>query len=589
MPAMIRITTAMLVLLALCPAAASAATSAPEGDSLTAVMAGEFALQAGQLPEASDWYLQAARESQDAGLAERATRIALLANQDRQAGEALQLWHQRAPSSLAMRGAEATLALRQGKRRNARKVLAGLMSAPDPLGWRYALTALASGGKDPSLSARVLRDLVADDAIPAQLPAWLAFAGLAQQLDDPKLAEQMVATVVDRFPGEPRVALLHANQLRQAGKTGQARQILDGLQPQAQDNHALRLQLAQEYDRLDDPVEASEVLALGPQDTFIYGLRATLLAKAEDNEALTRLYDELRHDSTPPPTASDPLGAERAAAAADDANGGDDVDADAGPDAEDESERKLLLGRMAEYLKRPEEALDWYNQVEQGGHRFEARLRAANTLFELGRPEQAYNELRELQGDASADDEARIGAYLLEAELRDKQQDSDGELDVYARGLAAYPDEHSLLYARGLAWERRDRIDRAEADLRKILVSDPDNVAALNALGYTLADRTERYQEALELIDRARAASPEDAAIIDSYGWVLYRLGRNQDALVELRRAYTLQKDPEIAAHVAEVLWVLGRRDEARHYFEEARKLDPDNRSLKRALEKTGA
>src|SRR5690606_16059187 len=116
-----------------------------------------------------------------------------------------------------------------------------------------------------------------------------------------------------------------------------------------------------------------------------------------------------------------------------------------------------------------------------------------------------------------------------------------------------------------------------------------DNVAALNALGYTLADRTERYGEALELIDRARVAEPGNAAIIDSYGWVLYRLGRLDEALVELRRAYTLQKDAEIAAHIAEVLWVMERREEARKYFDDARRLDPDNRSLQRALEKTGA
>ena len=177
----------------------------------------------------------------------------------------------------------------------------------------------------------------------------------------------------------------------------------------------------------------------------------------------------------------------------------------------------------------------------------------------------------------------------MEAELRHEDRQDAGELEVFARGLAAYPDDLALLYSRGLAWERRDRIDHAEADFRRILVIEPDNVAALNALGYTLADRTTRYQEALELIDRARAAAPEDAAIIDSYGWVLYRLGRNAEALVELRRAFTLQKDAEIAAHVAEVLWVMGQKDEARRFFEEARKIDPDNRSLQRALEKTGA
>jgi len=117
-------------------------------------------------------------------------------------------------------------------------------------------------------------------------------------------------------------------------------------------------------------------------------------------------------------------------------------------------------------------------------------------------------------------------------------------------------------------------------------VTEPENVPALNALGYTLADRTGRLQEALELIDRARVAEPDNAAIVDSYGWVLYRLGRKEEALVQLRRAWTLAKDPEIASHVGEVLWVLGKHDEARHFFEEAAKLDPENRALLRAREK---
>ena len=111
----------------------------------------------------------------------------------------------------------------------------------------------------------------------------------------------------------------------------------------------------------------------------------------------------------------------------------------------------------------------------------------------------------------------------------------------------------------------------------------------LNALGYTLADRTDRYREALQLIDRARVAEPGNAAIIDSYGWVLFRLGKSRQALDHLRHAYALQKDPDIASHLGQVLWALGNRDEARRYFDEARRLDPDNRSLQRALRETGA
>ena len=556
MPAMIRTAAAALLFLAAqvpVPTAFAAAAGKAD-DPLTPVMAGEFALQAGQLPEASRWYLQAAKAGNDAGLAERATRIALLANDDARASEALSLWRKRAPQSLAMRGAEAALALRKGEAKQARRELDALLREPGDAGWRYALTVLGSGGRDPKLSSKLLGELVDAGAIPDNLQAWLAFGGLAQSLGEPQLAERIVGIVVQRFPTEPRVALLHASQLREADKKEEARQVLVKLGDAATQTPDLRLAIAAEYDALGDSATAAATLARGPQDNHSYGLRASLLAKAEDNAALTALYDELRKDAANP----DP-------------------------------DRRLLLGQIAQFLKRPQEALDWYRNVPGGEQRIEARLRTANVLFELDRKQEAFAETRQLQGDAGADESARRAAYLLEAELSQKNDDDAGELDALARGLAAWPDDNALLYARGLAWERRDRIDRAEADLRRILVTEPENTAALNALGYTLADRTTRYQEALELIDRARAAEPDEAAIIDSYGWVLYRLGRNAEALVELRRAFTLQKDPEIAAHIAEVLWVGGDKEEARKFFEEARKLDPENRSLLRALEKTGA
>jgi len=525
---------------------------------LAATLAGEFALQSGRLGEASDWYLRAARAAgDDAGLAERATRIALLANENRQAGEALALWRERSPASLAMRSAQASLALRAGEVNQARKHLQALLADPHPTAWRYALSVFSGGSKDPGLSARLLGELVAANAIPQQLQAWLAFGGLALKLQQPELAERIVDEVVRRFPNEPRVALLRASQLREAGQVAQARTALGEAARTAAQTPELRHAIAAEYDALGDAVAAAAILAQGPQTDQSYGLRAALLAKAEDSAALDALYQELRVGSEfPSPT------------------------------------RRLLLGQIAEFLKRHEQALEWYRGVPGGEARWLARLRAANVLHELGRDDEALAELRQIQSDASAEDATRRDAYVLEAELHAKDAPTaQAELDAYARGLAAFPDDGALLYSRALSWERRDDIPRAEADLRKILAIEPENVAALNALGYTLADRTTRYREALELIDRARAAEPGNAAIIDSYGWVLYRLGRNQDALVELRRAFMLEKDPEIAAHIAEVLWFEGRQDEARRYFDEARKLDPDgeNRSLKRALEKTGA
>ena len=536
-------------------AGAPAPAPAKPDDAMTQTLAGEFALQAGDIDSAARWYLQAAHSAVgDAGLAERATRISLLANDNHIAAEALELWRQRAPRTLAMRGAEATLAMRQGRTEDARRGIEELLRAPDRDGWRYALGALDTG-KDDKRAVQVLGRLLDDDAIPKDLQAWLAFGGFAQRTGSQALAERIVGEVVRRFPDEPRVALLRAAQLREAGKLDEARKVLESVRPEAADNADLRIALAAEYDTLGDPAAAAGVMAEGPQDEDSYSVRAALLDKAGDKPALTALYDELKRDAARP----DPA-------------------------------RWMLLGQIAESLERLDEALTWYRSVPGGEQRWPARIRSDYVLHELKRGAEAYADLRAVQADASADDDARRGAYLAEAELKAKDHDDAAEQDAYARGLGAFPDDAAILYARSLGWERRDQIDKAEADLRRILVAEPDNVAALNALGYTLADRTTRYREALALIDRARAADPDNAAIIDSYGWVLYRLGRNQEALVELRRAFGLQKDPEIAAHLGEVLWVQGDKDEARRFFDESKRLQPeDNRALQRALEKTGA
>ena len=524
------------------------------GRALEPLLTAEFALQAGRLDEAARAYLAAAQAADDVVLAERATRIALLAKDDAIAAETLKLWRRHGDGGLSLQAAEAALALRLGDERGARGHLGALLASTDDDGWRQALGVIAIGSRDPPQAGRLLQKLLDDGRIPDKLQAWLAFGGLAQRLEQPALAERIVTEVVRRFPGEPRVALLRASQLREAGQPDAARQVLASIAGAAERDADLRLALAQEYDHLGDLAAAAATLARGPQDEQTYALRASLLARAEDKPALTRLYQELGRDAARP----DP-------------------------------QQRLLLGQVAEFLKRHDEALDWYRGVPGGPQRWPARLRAANVLHELKRADEAYQSLRELQSDASAPDEARRDGYLMEAALRQKDGNDAGELAAYERGLAAFPDESEILYARALGWERRDNIARAEADLRKLLVAEPDNIAALNALGYTLADRTTRYPEALELIDRARTAEPDNAAIIDSYGWVLYRLGRIDDALVELRRAFALQKDAEIAAHLGEVLWVAGKRDEARKYFDEARKIDPANRALQRALETTGA
>ena len=521
---------------------------------LEPMLAGEFALQAGKLEEAAKHYLDAARTTGDVGLAERAARVALLANDDRTANQALALWKRGAKPSLALSAVEATLALRGGNAGNAVSSLEALLRNPDPRGWRYALIALSAGGKDTAATAGVLQKLRERKVLPKDMDAQLAFAGLAQRLQQQPLVDALLEDIVSAHPDEPRVQLLQASLAREAGRLDDARQRLDALRARIDQMPQARLPLAGEYEALGDAATSAAVLAGGPQNTQTRALRAAMLSRAEDNPGLEKLYAELKADSSNP----DPR-------------------------------QRLLLGQVAETLKKYDEALDWYDAVAGTNLRDLARLRRASTLHAMGRKDEGFSALRALQNDDAAEGEVVRDAFLAEAELRREDGDEKGEFESYARGLAAMPDDLAILYTRSLAWERVNQIDRAEADLRKVLVIEPDNVAALNALGYTLADRTTRYKEALELIDRARVADPGNAAIIDSHGWVLYRLGRNEEALVQLERAFTLNKDAEVAAHVAEVLWVMGRKDEARKWFDQARRIDPENRSLKRALEKTGA
>ena len=557
MPKRTRFNLFLSAALMLCMGGALAATppQVKVEDPLEASIAGEFALQSGQLGDAARSYLQAARSASDPVLAERATRIALLANEDALASKAYSLWKGLAPqTNQARQAVAATLDLRAGKRRAARQELQGLLRGGAD-GWKHVLGALIGAvGKQPKLVVDVLGDLVDDRGMPNQLEPWLGFGGLAQRLEQPALVERIIDQVVVRFPGEPRVALLRAQLLRENGKLDQARALLVGLEDAAKLSVPLRWSLAGEYDALGDPAKAAAVLAFGPQDESSYAQRAALLDKAKDSAALTSLYEEAKREATRP----DPM-------------------------------RRLLLGQLAELLDLHDEALAWYSNVPGGPAGTIARLRSANVLFELDRKPDAFEALRGMQSDPALEEDDRRDAYLLEAELRLKDKDAAGELDTYARGLAAFADDQALLYSRALMWERRDDIAKAEADFRRILVSTPDDVNTLNALGYTLADRTTRYKEALELIDRARVAAPGNAAIVDSYGWVLFRLGRNAEALDHLRRAFTLQKDPDIASHLGQVLWVMGRKDEAQHYFEEARKIDPENRSLQRALRDVGA
>ena len=147
--------------------------------------------------------------------------------------------------------------------------------------------------------------------------------------------------------------------------------------------------------------------------------------------------------------------------------------------------------------------------------------------------------------------------------------------------MERYPDNPDLLYDRAMSAEHLNRLDVMEKDLRRLIKLRPDYAHAYNALGYTLADRTNRITEAIELLDKALKLAPDDPFILDSMGWAMFKAKRYGEAVTALRRAFEARSDPDIAAHLGEVLWVKGDRDEARGIWQGSLKNNPDNESLR--------
>ncbi|HEX6829544.1 MAG TPA: tetratricopeptide repeat protein, partial [Burkholderiales bacterium] len=158
--------------------------------------------------------------------------------------------------------------------------------------------------------------------------------------------------------------------------------------------------------------------------------------------------------------------------------------------------------------------------------------------------------------------------------------------DLLGRALEKLPNYPDLLYDYAMAAEKVDRLDVMESNLRRLIQLKPDHAHAYNALGYTLADRNLRLQEARELIARALKLAPDDPFIMDSMGWVEYRLGNTTASVEILQGAYKIRADPEIAAHLGEVLWAKGDRTEAQRVLQSALKEHPDNEVLRNTVKR---
>jgi tetratricopeptide (TPR) repeat protein len=244
---------------------------------------------------------------------------------------------------------------------------------------------------------------------------------------------------------------------------------------------------------------------------------------------------------------------------------------------------RLYLGQIAEERKQYDKALEWYGSVGAGEQYIPAQIRYAQVTSRQGKVDDARRHLQELANSQSRD---RIQLLLAEGQiLRDAGRTREA-YDLLEVNLSAQPNQPDLLYETALLAEKLGRIEVLETNLRKLISLKPDHAHAYNALGYSLADRNLKLEEAHTLITKALELAPEDPFIIDSMGWVLYRKGDLQGALSHLERAFKMRQDPEIAAHLGEVLWMLGRRSDATKTWREAAAAHPDNEVLAEVLKK---
>jgi len=567
------------------PAPAVINNSAMDDRLLYQLLIGELALTRGDASTAYDWLLDAARRTRDEGLFRRTVDIALQARAGDQALAASRAWRLARPESLDAlrlqlqillalnRGAEITEPLRSLLQQSPAAERPGLVSA---------LPRFLQRANDPRLVAGVMEDVLkpyrdgADTRIPTRVAlgrAWL----------EAKEADRALALAQEAYalePGAVGPALLAMELMRERPQAEAT--VLSYLQQPAAET-ALRLAYARQLmgsqryadavTQLDaatraQPTVAAPFLTLG-------ALQLELKNRPEGEAALQR-YIELTQN--PPQTAAG-AGAGAAMAPAPVVPTGEDDEAER-PD-QGLIQAWLMLAQSAEQRGDFKAAEAWLAKIEDPQRALEVQSRRASMLARQGRISQARELIRNLPERRPEDARAKVMAEA--AVLREGKRWKDA-YEVLAGGATRFGDDADLLYEQAMVAEKLNQLDDMERLLRRVIAIKPDNAHAHNALGYSLADRKLRLPEARALVQRALELSPGDPFITDSLGWIEYRMGNFEEAVRLLRMAYSARPDTEIGAHLGEVLWSMGRLDEARRVWRESKGRDGSNDVLRETL-----
>ncbi|MCY7388337.1 MAG: tetratricopeptide repeat protein [Burkholderiales bacterium] len=513
----------------------------------------EIAGQRGRSGLALRGMLDLAQRTRDPRLARRAVEIAFQARQTDAALEATTLWLEFEPESSVARQALTAITSNQGSLEATKLNLVRLLAQPKrTAGVLMQLSALLSRFPDKLAVAATVREL----AIPhLKLPeAHFAIAQASMLAKDSEAALAAVNGAERQRPGWTQAAILKSQILRDTSDEnagGFLKEFLAAYPAAADVRVTYARFLASQKGYLQAREEFRIAMKSKPEDAeipYAIGLLSQQVEDYADAESqFKRVIDLKPRDASPV---------------------------------------FFNLGTIAEAKKQTAEAIDWYAKVRGGDYFVTAQLKIASILAKRDGMLSGRKFLQDAQAAQSDSPETRIQLILAEAQLLRDAKAFNEAFDALSAAILKNPDTADLFYDRAMVAEKIEKFDVLESDLRKVIELKPDHAQAYNALGYTLAERNKRLDEAYDLIKKALSLSPEDAYIQDSLGWVQFRIGRVDEALATLKKAYQTRRDPEIAAHLGEVLWAKGEQAEALKLWQTALLENPDNDLLKTVIGK---
>ncbi|MDF1781929.1 MAG: tetratricopeptide repeat protein [Alcanivoracaceae bacterium] len=537
------------------PEPAPQATAAPskplprgyEASSLANLLVAEVAAQRSAYGVTMGYYAEEARTTQDPLVAEQAAKLSSYLNDPALSAEMGQIWLNNDSGSREAHELLALSYIEQGETEKAAEQI-DLLMADDP---RQALVELVVQARnlDDEGNAQLLAALGSlTERYPDQAPLWYARALNLEIEQRPEQSLVACERAIKLDNQHEDSLLLKARLLYQLERKDEALKFLKQTvrkYPDAKRVRVLYVRLLIETDHLDDAgTQLAELNKRYPEDLDLRLSLALLAMERGDRKQAVSTLNEL-------------------------------LDAGFRPD-----DIRLYLANASEQDGNLQNALDYYMAV-QGENQLRARVQASRLMNEQGLDDEAsalMNRLRDQHPDQMPN------LYAAEAEMLSRSNRPERAMKVLNNALIDLPNNTELLYARAMTAERLDNLPQLEADLSRLLELKPNDPTAMNALGYTLIDRTDRIEEASVYIELAHAARPNDPAVMDSMGWLRFRQGRLDEALPLLKEAWTLFPDQEVAAHLGEVLWALGQQDEARQIWRDGLQRSPDSEAIPAAV-----